>query len=70
MHVLWCVLEQTVASVMVFDVIQGEGLKASPAQRQDEGVSGLQEPTVPAVLLQTHLKPTNNNKMKSEPLSV
>ncbi len=39
-HVFRCVFEQAVTSVMVLDVVEGNGLKAPPAQRQDERVTG------------------------------
>lgn len=32
-HVFRCVFEQAVTPVMVFDVVEGDGLKAPPAQR-------------------------------------
>ncbi len=54
-HVFRCVFEQAVTSIMVFDVVEGNRLKAPPAQRQDERVTGFQDTIVPAVFLQTHL---------------
>lgn len=30
-HVLWCVFEQAVASVVILNVVEGDGLEASPA---------------------------------------
>jgi len=54
-HVLRRVFEQAVAPVVVLDVVQGHGLEAPPAQGEDEGVPGLQDAVVPAVLLQPHL---------------
>lgn len=30
-HVLWRVLEEAVASVVIFDVVEGDGLEAAPA---------------------------------------
>lgn len=41
-HVLWCVFEQAVASIMVLNVVEGDGLEAPPPQRQDKGVPCLQ----------------------------
>lgn len=54
-HVFRCVFEQAVTPVMVLDVVEGDGLKAPPAQRQDKRVTGFQDTIVPAVFLQTHL---------------
>lgn len=51
MHVLRCVLEQAVAPVVVLDVVQGDGLEATPAQGQDEGVARFQDPVVPSMFL-------------------
>ena len=62
MHVLRRVFEQAVAPVVVLDVVEGDGLEAPPAQRQDKGVSGLQDAVIPAVFLQTHLTHKNKNK--------
>lgn len=56
MHVLRRVLEQTVSSVVVLDVVQRDGLEPPPAQRQDQRVSGFQDATVPAVFLQPQLR--------------
>lgn len=54
-HVLRGVLEQPVPPVVVLHVEHGDGLEAPPAQRQDEGVTGLQDLLVPPVLLQAQL---------------
>lgn len=40
-HVLRRVLEQTLAAVVVLDVVERNGLEATPAQRQDERVARL-----------------------------
>lgn len=54
-HVLGGVLQQPMAAIVVLDVVEGHGLEAPPAQREDDGVPRLQDATVPAVLLQPHL---------------
>lgn len=54
-HMLRGVFQQAVSAVVVLDVVEGDGLEAPPAQGEDQGVSGLQDAAVPAVLLQAHL---------------
>ena len=51
MHVLRCVFEQAVASVVIFNVVEGDGLEAPPDQGQDEGVPCLQDALIPAAFL-------------------
>lgn len=55
MHVLWCVFEQTVASIMILDVVQRDGLEAPPTQGKDERIPSFQYTVVPPVFLQSHL---------------
>lgn len=59
-HVLRCVFQQAVTSIMVLDVEEGDGLKAPPTQRQDERIAGFQDTIVPAMFLQTHLMKNQN----------
>ena len=54
-EVLGRVLEQAVAPVVVLDAVERDRLEAAPAERHDERVARLQDPTVPPVTLQTHL---------------
>lgn len=54
-HMLRGVFQQAVSAVVVLDVVERDGLEAPPAQGEDQGVSGLQDAAVPAVLLQAHL---------------
>lgn len=65
MHVLRRVFKQAVASVVVLDVVEGDGLEAAPAKRQDEGVSRLQDAVIPAVFLQPHLTCTQIQMLAS-----
>lgn len=60
MHVLRRVFEQAVASVVVLDMVEGDGLETTPAQRQNEGVPCLQDAVIPAMFLQPHLRDTNS----------
>ena len=55
MHVLRCVFKQTMASVVVLDVVQGHRLEPTPAEGHDEGISSLQDALVPTMFLQPHL---------------
>lgn len=59
-HVLRCVFQQAVTSIVVLDVVEGDGLKAPPAQRQNERVAGFQDTIVPAMFLQAHLLKDQN----------
>lgn len=45
---------------MVLYVVEGDGLKAPPAQRQNERVAGFQDTIVPAMFLQAHLLKDQN----------
>lgn len=61
MHVLRCVFKQAVASIVILNMIERDGLEAAPTQGQDQGVPCLQDPLIPAVLLQAHLTYTEYN---------
>lgn len=61
MHVLRRVFQQAVAPVVILDVVEGDGLEASPPQGHDEGVPCLQDALIPAVLLQSHLTHTHTH---------
>jgi len=58
-HVLWCVLEVAIAGIVVLYVIDWYCLKASPAQRNNQGVLGLENSIMPPVLLQAHSNTAN-----------
>jgi hypothetical protein len=49
------VLEHPMAHVVVADAVDGEGLEAAPAQREDERVAILEDARMPAVLLEARL---------------
>lgn len=69
-HVLWSVLEQTMAAVVVLNMVERHSLETSPAQWQDDGVPSLQYTTVPAVFLQSHLYNHTNKRSKNTLLSI
>ncbi|CAI6089869.1 unnamed protein product [Clonostachys chloroleuca] len=54
-HVLGGVLEHAAAGARVRQAVDGHGLEAAPAQGEDEGVVGLEDPLVPAVALDADL---------------
>ena len=54
-HVFGGILEHAVARARVGDGVDGERLEAAPAQREDEGVVGLEDLLVPAVALDADL---------------
>lgn len=65
-HVLGGVLQQAMAAIVVLNVVEGHGLEAPPAQREDDGVPRLQDTTVPTVLLQPHLESITHMKSSRE----
>lgn len=69
-HVLWSVLEQAMAAVVVLNMVEWHSLETSPAQWQDDGVPGLKYTTMPAVFLQSHLYNHTNKRFKNTLLSI
>lgn len=63
MHVFRRVFKQTVAAVMVLDVVERHGLETPPAQRQNEWVPSLKDTVIPAMFLQTHLLPKRRTEV-------
>ena len=51
---LWCVLEHPLSHVVVLDAVDGRGLEPPPAEGDDEWVTSLKDPFVPAMFLQPH----------------
>ena len=48
------VLEHPLSHVVVLDAVDRHGLEPPPAEGDDEGVTSLEDPLVPAMLLQPH----------------
>lgn len=51
---LRCVLEHPLSHIVVFNTVDGRGLEPPPAEGDDERVASLEDPFVPAMLLQSH----------------
>ena len=49
-----CILEHPLSHIVVLDAVDGRGLEPPPAEGDDEGVASLEDPLVPAMLLQPH----------------
>lgn len=56
MHVLWGVLQKSLPSVVVFNIIEWDGLKPPPPYRKDDWISRLEDFLIPTMFLQTHLR--------------
>jgi hypothetical protein len=55
MEMLRRVLEHPMAQIVVADAVDGKGLEAAPAQREDQRVAVLEDARMPAVFLEARL---------------
>ena len=63
MQVFGCVLEQSIASVVILHGEESDALEATPAEGDDHRIPRLQDPLVPAVLLESHLHNTGDRPL-------
>ena len=54
-HVVWSVFEHSLSHVVLLHAVDWGHLHPPPTHRQDERISGLEQPAVPAVLLEPDL---------------